>query len=500
MQLKNGSNTANGSISLGYKLLNLPFAMKKTLYVFVVLVVFLVGFDLAKAENTTVISESPVVSIGLGNGNNPVNNSPTHMGVYHGNISVFGTVSDSDIESYHFRVIKDGGTEGHTCTEELGLFSLDNQGYASSTLGKSACGFNYNKSEFISSGFTNSLLAIVNTVDLGVFNGEGDYWFILGARDQMGNRTNSDYTMDPRVKVIIDNTPPVTNGFVSVPGLEGPFTVQTTATDNHGVAQTNIYSAQSDGITCQAYTQAVSIAGSNATSSSMSVQWTPEVSGTYCVGIASMDIPGNLESVKTLTTEIHFQLPSTSTTTATTTPVITPTPTPTSTSTSSNSGSGSSEGSGTPTSSTADNSVSSSGGSGAGSNGPITNSFGVQNFGGSGGSITVNSTVNTETPSESNSKGLGPVYRDGIGGDLGVGNEENSDGKLKDKKVLTSNTNFQKSNSDKLANILGTTTSTSSDQLAQVITTGMNLNWLWWIILVVILLVGGYYFYFYSKK
>lgn len=488
--------------------------MKKALFLAILALSFLSFHKNVSALNTPVVSESPIVSIGVGNGNTPANVGPVHESIYHGDVSVFGTVTDTDIESYHFRVIKDGGSEGHTCTEELGLFSPDNQGYASTTLSKSACGFNYNKSEFITEGFANSLLAIVNTVDLGSFAGEGEYWLVLGAKDLLGNRTNADYTMDSRVKIIVDNTAPVTNGFVTVPGLEGPFTIQTTSTDDHGVAQTDIYSATSDGITCGLFTKTISLAGSNATSSSMAVQWTPEANGTYCVGVSSKDVLGNVEQVKTLSTEIHFQGVTggnNGTTTATSTPQDNSTTTPPTT----GSGSGNGASSGTPDSSSGSSSQSGGGSSGAGANGPIANLFGVQNSGG-GGSAISNPVVPNQTPAQ----GLGPVLSGGIGGDLGVGESDTNSSSSTDANLVLeakSTPNIKTTNSrvsgaskgavggvvtsvvSSTTEVASTTIATSTEQLAQVVSSGSGLGWPWWLLLVLVLVTGGYYFYFYKK-
>src|SRR5689334_4173272 len=88
-------------------------------------------------------STAPVVSIGVGNGNTPENTGPTHLGTYHGDIPVFATVADDDLENYHFRVVKEGGVMGDTCSLSGSLFASENQGYASTTLGKTACGFNF---------------------------------------------------------------------------------------------------------------------------------------------------------------------------------------------------------------------------------------------------------------------------------------------------------------------------------------------------------------------
>ncbi|GEM_PF-4959836 len=135
-------------------------------------------------------------------------NSPG-PGTYSGAIPVYATASGVDMENYHFRVIKDGGAQGHTCTALGALFAPENQGYASTTLNKDTCGFNFNQSVYISgSGFTNSLITTLRTDDLIAFGGEGDYWLILGARDTAGNRSASNYLDDPKVKITISKTGP----------------------------------------------------------------------------------------------------------------------------------------------------------------------------------------------------------------------------------------------------------------------------------------------------
>ncbi len=157
---------------------------------------------------------APVVSIGVGNGNTPANTGPVHESTVSGSIDVYATVSDTDLENYHFRVIKDGGSQGHTCTTLGGLFAPENQGYASSTLSREACGFSFNQSVYTgSTGFVNTLIATLNTEDLKAFGGEGDYWLVIGGVDIYGSRTHSDYLNDPKVKVTITNatstsTPP----------------------------------------------------------------------------------------------------------------------------------------------------------------------------------------------------------------------------------------------------------------------------------------------------
>jgi len=181
--------------------------MKKTLSVlFIFSFVFVFGVQNVSADVLT----APVVSIGTGNGNTPVNNSPVSGETYNGQISVYATITDDDLDNYHFRIVKVGGLDGYTCTAMGALFAGANQGYASTTLLIDACGFVFNQSIYTApSGFTNSLITTVNTEDIIAFGGEGDYWFILGAVDIAGNRTNSNYLNDARVRVTVSSTSPV---------------------------------------------------------------------------------------------------------------------------------------------------------------------------------------------------------------------------------------------------------------------------------------------------
>lgn len=165
---------------------------------------------------------SPIVSIGVGNGNSPENTGPIFGNTYNGQVFVYATVSDTDLDNYHFRVIKDGGIDGYTCTGEGALFLPENQGYASTTLNKEACGFVFNQSVYVSpTGFTNSIIATLNTEDIIAYSGEGEYWLILGAIDTAGNRTNSNYLNDPKIKITVSSTTPVVQPAVTSGGGGG---------------------------------------------------------------------------------------------------------------------------------------------------------------------------------------------------------------------------------------------------------------------------------------
>lgn len=181
--------------------------MKKILVLGLILVLFFVNGSVLAHEGHD-HGVSPVVSIGTGNGNLPDNTGPIHGTIYSGGlVDVYATIDDTDLDNYHFRIVKSGGGEGHTCTEDNGLFLTENQGYASTTLNKETCGFNFNQSVYVSGvGFTNSLIATIDTADLVAFGGEGDYFLIIGALDIEGNRSSVDYLHDARVMITIDSS------------------------------------------------------------------------------------------------------------------------------------------------------------------------------------------------------------------------------------------------------------------------------------------------------
>ncbi len=188
----------------------------------------------AAAPVAEATSAAPIVSIGVGNGNVPANLGPVHGNVYNGDIAVYATVDDTDLQNYHFRVIKDGGVQGHSCSD---LFAPISQGYASTTLGKTACGFNFNQSVYLSSGFTDTLIATLHTSDLAAFGGDGDYWLIIGALDEDGNRSSSDYLTDPKIKITIDSSATSTN---PVPPVTPPTTpAPSTGSSNGSAPQTS---------------------------------------------------------------------------------------------------------------------------------------------------------------------------------------------------------------------------------------------------------------------
>lgn len=183
--------------------------MKNIQYIIIILIsLFAFGLQRVSADSITF----PIVSIGAGNGNTPENVGPVSGSSNNGDVPVYATITDTDLSNYHFRVVKDGGVDGYTCTDLGALFAPENQGYASTTLSKDACGFVFNQSVYFSnpSGFTNSLIATLNTSDIIAYSGEGEYWLILGAVDTAGNRSNSNYLNDPKVKITVTSAPVVT--------------------------------------------------------------------------------------------------------------------------------------------------------------------------------------------------------------------------------------------------------------------------------------------------
>ena len=287
--------------------------MKKT-YIFSLIVCLVaMGFvsisarpEIARAAANT----PPVVSIGVGNGNTPPNASPAHGSIFHGLISVFATVLDDDLDNYHLRVVKDGGTQGHTCTVQGALFAPENQGYASTILAKDACGFNFNQSVYVgATGFSNALIATLNTNDLGAFGGDGDYWLIIGALDTAGNRTASNYLDDPKIKITVDNTAPVSSGSIGARTTTEAITATGSATDTHGIATTYLSSATYNGVACGTFSPITNVQGNLNTTASWNYTWTPTADGVYCVAVSSEDSVGNIETPVVISTGIVYQKP-----------------------------------------------------------------------------------------------------------------------------------------------------------------------------------------------
>jgi hypothetical protein len=198
------------------------------------------------------------------------------------------------------------------------------------------------------------------------------------------------------------------------------------------------------------------------------------------VGVASEDLPGNLEAVKTLTTEIHFEsLTSIPTSTPTTTPETTPTPTP-------NPEPPQTSGSGSP-------GGNSSGG--AGGNGPIANSFGAIG----NGPIT-----NPVIPGQNNvNTFFGGIGGDGSELDLVLNNSNQTSGPnstdsgaQSESGTLSYGATIAEASTDSGIDLSSTSiSSTSLENLALAgLTEGFDFNWLWLLILAIIL-SGGYYLY-----
>lgn len=440
--------------------------MKKSLFIAILLLTFSLLTGEAKAQEATSTPDvAPIVSIGIGNGNSPENTGPTHMGVFHGLVPVFATVTDDDLLGYHFRIVKDGGIDGYTCLEELALYAEENQGYASTTLSKEACGFNFNQSVFIAESFINQIIATLSTMDLGAFSGDGDYWFILGANDNSGNRTHENYLLDPRVMITVDNTPPVTYGSVAVTSINGPFTIDTTSTDTHGVASTTLLSATSDGVTCSAFSPIVTLDGSMGVTSTSTYSWMPESTGTYCLSLYSTDTLGNVEMEKTIATGVNFEkLPEPE--------VVPPSPEP------------------TPTPAPA------SGGGGGGGNGPIAGSFGAQNVSGATFSFNPPSPSpstgpSTESNTSNSNSGQGSVSGNSnnqTGNNIALSTAGSDNGPVSSVTVVSSDENSIEVVSEEEVE--------EQNQLAAAVLSGFNLNWLW--LLLALAIVLGYYLY--NKK
>ncbi len=201
--------------------------------IFVFICIFAIGLQRVSADSLT----APIVSIGSGNGNSPENLGPVSGSSINGDVLVYATITDSDLDNYHFRVVKDGGIDGYTCTNPGALFEGSNQGYASTTLLKDACGFVFNQSVYVSpSGFANTLIATLNTKDIIAFSGEGDYWLILGAVDTAGNRTNSNYLNDARIKITVTNAPVVVDVPEPAPVVSGGGGGNGPIVNSYGVA------------------------------------------------------------------------------------------------------------------------------------------------------------------------------------------------------------------------------------------------------------------------
>lgn len=167
--------------------------------------IFLTALLFVLAPSFVSASPMPIVSIGVGNGNVPSNTLPAHESQVVIPFDVYATVVDDNLENYHFRVVKEGGVDGYTCLASDALFAPENQGYASTTLSKDACGFNFNQSVYTDTSFSNAIIATLNPKDLVSFGGFGNYWLILGAKDNDGNRTANNHLDDAKIKIAINS-------------------------------------------------------------------------------------------------------------------------------------------------------------------------------------------------------------------------------------------------------------------------------------------------------
>ena len=255
---------------------------------------------------TTTVS-IPVVSIGVGNGNSPENTGPIHGSVYNGLIPVYATLTDAnnDLSNYHFRVIKDGGAQGHTCAD---LFATENQGYASTTLGKTTCGFNFNQSVYMgASGFTNTTIATLDARDLVAFGGEGDYWLVLGVVDFAQNRVAPNYLEDPKVKITLDLTAPVTSAQTAT--TSNSISITGTSTDAYGVGAVTLSQATSTNGVCGDFSPITTITASSANNFNWNYNWTPSQNGNYCVKAFATDTAGNIETSIVAGTDLAYLQP-----------------------------------------------------------------------------------------------------------------------------------------------------------------------------------------------
>lgn len=140
---------------------------------------------------------APTVSIGVGNDNTPSNEGPAHESTVIGTFDVFGTAKDdnNDLSGWHFRIVREGESFGHSCGEALS--SPENQGFG-------GCGYVYNRTVSVEVGADILDNDIIETIDSTLL-ADGRYYLILGAIDKEGNRTNADWTQDPFVIINIDN-------------------------------------------------------------------------------------------------------------------------------------------------------------------------------------------------------------------------------------------------------------------------------------------------------
>ncbi|MFW5719678.1 MAG: hypothetical protein ACOCXT_01465 [Candidatus Dojkabacteria bacterium] len=169
----------------------------------------------ACAYEVTLDTTAPVVSIGSGNNgadgtrensaslpeprdNEPQNSGPAHGSTVNGTVSVHGTATDENMYRYHFRIIADGETEAG---KNAGTNGFNQGGYVYTEVVYSDLGpdgqIDFDNNTDGIQGLDTTLLE------------DGCYWMIIGARDEANNRSDSNRDRDPRVRICIDNTPPM---------------------------------------------------------------------------------------------------------------------------------------------------------------------------------------------------------------------------------------------------------------------------------------------------
>lgn len=251
--------------------------------------------------------DAPILSIGLGNGNDPDNTGPEHGSTVDSFFDVFATFEDANSNSYHFRVVKEGGNLGHSCGDDLAL--SENQGY-----GK--CGYAYNHRVATTTSFTNAAIETLDPAQLAaVGGGYGEYRLIIGADDRAGNRTAAptDWQNDPWVRITIAEAPEgdheAPSTIITSPNPETEWEdiifISGTTTDNVAVATTTLSfsvftpdeeSESELGGSCGEYTPIISLANSELDAIfDWTYDWTPDEDGLYCIEAKGIDTSGNEE-------------------------------------------------------------------------------------------------------------------------------------------------------------------------------------------------------------
>lgn len=235
---------------------------------------------------------TPVVSIGSGNSNIPRNIGPAHDSFVRGSFPVYATImEETALDNYHFRVVKEGESEGYSDSCNETFDDPENFGY-----GK--CGYIFHMHQYADTPFTNKKIADLDTLQ---FTGDGKYFLIIGALDQALNRTNSNFLLDPRVAIIVDNTAPTS--VLSTPTENSEITANSifisgTTTDANRTASTTIEFANysTENSSCGEYSHVTTLNNSTLSREfAWSHIWTPENSGVYCIKAHGEDSVGNKE-------------------------------------------------------------------------------------------------------------------------------------------------------------------------------------------------------------